>query len=556
MEDSDPFIDPLLGATVGGYTVEERIGEGGMAVVYRALDRQSGWPVALKVFQRAWAQDPKVVRRFVREARIASALKNPNTVAILDFGEAADGVLYIAMELLQGSTLREFVAARRGLPPPLAVEIASQISLSLVDAHEHGVVHRDLKPDNVFVTLAKDGTLLVKVLDYGVARVVAPDSAVPAYTVLTQIGTILGTPAYMAPEQARAEEVDARTDLYSLGVMLFEMLEGRPPFFERNPIRLLEMHKTEPAPEPESAPAPLRSLVGRLLRKSPDERPGSAAEVLGILRELNASASPAERTVREVEVLDDPRPAVAGSGDPDAEPDEVRTNPQIPKRAPAGPPASVPETRALRLGPEGVAAARPLDVGRAVPAMPPPTRPSRTGPAAAIVIVALGIAASVAIAWSQRSALGPRSVPRSTGAPSAPPSSEVRAPAPEPDPEPASEPDPEPAPEPDPATPSDGPWSGSFRTPDGFLRLTQSGDRVTGIFGRPGRMGRLWGRVEGEAIELRWTRRASDGTGEELGRGRMRRRVSPDGTMRLTVSLGSGEAVTGVASWTALPAPD
>ncbi len=208
------------------------------------------------MFQRSWAEDPKLVRRFVREARIASALKNPHTVAITDFGEAADGVLYIAMELLEGRTLRELVRARGRLSPPLAVEIAAQICLSLVDAHEHGVIHRDLKPDNVFVTLAKDGGLLVKVLDYGVARVVAPDSAVPAYTVLTQIGTILGTPAYMAPEQARAEEVDARTDLYSLGVMLYEMLEGKPPFFERNPIRLLEMHKTEPAPSASPAPRP------------------------------------------------------------------------------------------------------------------------------------------------------------------------------------------------------------------------------------------------------------------------------------------------------------
>ena len=580
-EASEPFIDPLLGATVGAYAIEERIGEGGMAVVYRARDPRAKRPIALKVFQRAWAQDPRVVRRFVREARIASTLDNPNTVAIHDFGEADGGVLYIAMELLEGRPLRELIAERKRLAPPLAAEIAAQICRSLVHAHEHGIVHRDLKPDNVYLTLGPNGELVCKVLDYGVARVVAPDSAVPAYTVLTQIGTILGTPGYMAPEQARAEEVDARTDLYSLGVMLFEMLEGRLPFFDKNPIRLLELHKTEPAPTVLDAPALLGELVGRMLAKAPDDRPSSATQVLAVLEAYLVTASPESRRLAPGDVRDERPSASPRSGAPSTGPDELETVPAVRRTPKAAPSPSVPATRSeLDAAPRlaGPAVLR-------VPATPVPPRererPSRTGPFAALAILALGVVASIAIAWSQRTPSRPRSVPsahatnetvRSTRPP---PPTPQRRPRPEqsrpeqPSPSPSADPDPAPeqpeSPVGDSAASSpvgdsaaSSPvedWSGSFRTQEGMLRLTQSGDRIIGLFGRPGRMGRLWGRVEGGAIEFRWVIRGTDGADDEQGRGRLRRVETEDGSLRMTASLGRGDSVTGLASWNIWPSP-
>ncbi|MBI2892898.1 MAG: protein kinase [Deltaproteobacteria bacterium] len=285
-DDEEPFIDPLIGRAVGSYTIEERIGEGGMCVVYRAVKRPAGRVVALKVMRRQWTDDPQTPKRFLREARISASLSNPNTVAIFDFGEAEGGTLFIAMELLAGSTLAKLLRPGASLAPAAAADIAEQVCLSLIEAHGKGIVHRDLKPENIFLETRADGTRLVKVLDYGLARVIEAGTDLQVHTVLTRIGTIMGTPAYMSPEQARGDPVDARSDLFSLGVVLYEMLTGRRPFVDKNPQRLIEKLKTEPPPplDTPGVPLGLETLVMQLLEKDPEARPASARSVCGVLR--------------------------------------------------------------------------------------------------------------------------------------------------------------------------------------------------------------------------------------------------------------------------------
>jgi serine/threonine protein kinase len=213
-------VGDLSGAKLGRYEITQRIGAGGMGVVYRARDTRLNRDVALKVLPADSVADPERKRRFVQEARAASALNHPNIVSVFDIDEA-DGVEFITMECLAGKTLAEMVKGKR-LPFRNAVGYSIQIADALAAAHASGIVHRDLKPGNVMITA--EGR--VKVLDFGLAKLRAGENASDS----TAAGVVAGTPAYMSPEQAEGKKVDARSDICSFGAVLYEMLSGRPAF--------------------------------------------------------------------------------------------------------------------------------------------------------------------------------------------------------------------------------------------------------------------------------------------------------------------------------------
>lgn len=272
----------LVGRKVAGrFEVKELLGAGGMGSVYLAIQEPVGRRIALKVLNDELNRDSESVSRFRREAKAASLLKNPHTVTLYDFGQDEDGLLFLAMELLEGETLSDRLKRVDRLEWQNVLEFARQITESLSEAHQAGIVHRDLKPDNIFITHNGSQRERLKVLDFGIARLL---KSVEGTESLTQKGIIFGTPGYMSPEQAKGIEVDSRADLYALGVILYELLSGSPPFTSESIVMLLSQHITE-EPEPlherePSVPKPVSDLVMRLLEKEPDARAQSAQELL------------------------------------------------------------------------------------------------------------------------------------------------------------------------------------------------------------------------------------------------------------------------------------
>jgi serine/threonine-protein kinase len=230
---ANPHTDPLLGATINDrFKVLSLIAKGGMGRVYRAEQSPLGRIVALKVLHPNYSgeEDPEFSRRFTLEASVVSRLKHPNTVTVYDYGETAAGVLFMAMELLEGRTLHRLIREEGALDPARATHIALQIARSLREAHGQGVIHRDLKPANVFLIHHDDDIDFVKVLDFGLVKNL--DEAEGES--LTKTGLFMGSPKYMAPEQIRGDRCTPATDVYALGVMLFEMLAGKVPFERTN----------------------------------------------------------------------------------------------------------------------------------------------------------------------------------------------------------------------------------------------------------------------------------------------------------------------------------
>jgi len=256
------------GERIAHFVVVEKIGEGGMGVVYKANDQQLGRTVALKVLPPEYVGDAERKRRFAREARAAAAITHPNIAAVYEVGDA-DGVTYIAMELIAGSTLREHIARR--LDVREAVRVALAIARALTKAHAKGIVHRDLKPDNVMIS--EDGE--VKVLDFGLAKL-DTRALIEEQDTVTMEGHVMGTFGYMSPEQATAGSVDARTDIFALGVMLFEMLTGERPFHGKRPLDVLVALSTTGPPAASArnpdVPPELDQLIGRCLAKEPADR--------------------------------------------------------------------------------------------------------------------------------------------------------------------------------------------------------------------------------------------------------------------------------------------
>jgi hypothetical protein len=298
----DTFREPdLIGKLVADrFEVVERVGEGGMGVVYRARQRGMDRDVAIKVLHRAMTANLTVVRRFKLEALAVSKLRHPNTIQIFDFGTTDDEQLYLAMEFLQGVSLHRLLSKERVLPVERALRIAGQIGKSLREAHAKGIVHRDLKPDNIFLTVVGEEADFVKVLDFGVAKLREGDKAEGT---LTKAGSIFGTPRYMSPEQSVSASVDARSDLYAIGVILYEMLMGRVPFDGDNTLGILIQHVQEP-PSPFRVvrpdlvvPSDVELLVMRLLAKTPEQRPQSAEALVRDLEELGKRLDPLFRKV-------------------------------------------------------------------------------------------------------------------------------------------------------------------------------------------------------------------------------------------------------------------
>jgi serine/threonine-protein kinase len=269
----DPKVVLARGTEVAGYVIDGLIGHGGMGQVYSAVHAVIGKRAAVKVLLPKYASDPTTVERFVKEARAANQIGHRNIVDVFAFGQLEDGRPFMVMELLSGQSLGDRVDAGP-LPVAEVLPIVAQIASALAAAHAKGIIHRDLKPDNVFLADVGEGPPQVKLLDFGIAKLIADDTA---QTIKTQTGMMMGTPAYMAPEQARGKDIDERVDVYSLGAMMYEMVVGELPFPHDNVVDMLFSHASAPPPRPSEkiagVPVAIDDLVVALMAKLPADRP-------------------------------------------------------------------------------------------------------------------------------------------------------------------------------------------------------------------------------------------------------------------------------------------
>ncbi|MBP9114664.1 MAG: serine/threonine protein kinase, partial [Polyangiaceae bacterium] len=276
-------VDPWIGRVIGDrYRVEKRIGDGSSGTVYLAEHVTLNEKVAVKILHPSLSQSPELLQRFEREAKAAAKMRHPNVVAAIDFGQEPDGTFYLVLEYVEGTTLRDAIEA--GMFDPLrATQCLRQIAMALERAHGMGVVHRDLKPENVVLSRTPEGEEVSKVLDFGIAKV--PHLFGSQGKVSTQRGMIYGTPEYMAPEQALGQEVEARADLYALGVIAYELYVGKRPFDDENKVALLGKHITATIPpfldrNPMLRLPPLvEPLVRSLLAKNLNDRASDAKSV-------------------------------------------------------------------------------------------------------------------------------------------------------------------------------------------------------------------------------------------------------------------------------------
>lgn len=318
METENESVPPILGRLLDDrYLLDEVVARGGMATVYRATDTRLDRRVAVKVMHRALAEDPEFVARFTREARATARVVAPEVVAVYDQGtDASTGLAYLVMEHVQGTTLRALLQERGALPPHRAVALLLPVLRALAAAHAAGLVHRDVKPENVL--LADDGR--VKVVDFGLAR------AVETSTLTQTAGLLIGTVAYLAPEQVETGAADARSDVYAAGVLLWELLTGTPPYAGETPISVAYKHVHEDVPAPSTLvgaiPPALDDLVVRATRRDPDARPADGAAFLAALEQVAATLPSADQPTLVVPRR--PAPAApAGQGKP-AEPKAAR----------------------------------------------------------------------------------------------------------------------------------------------------------------------------------------------------------------------------------------
>ncbi len=297
MQPSDDAAELSPGTEVGGYVVEAKIGEGGMGVVYGAHHPRIGKRVAIKVLSPAFCGDPATVERFEQEARLVNEIRHPNIVDVFQFGELADGRSFFVMEWLEGESLSARLE-KGPMPPREAIDVLDAMCDALEAAHEKGVIHRDLKSDNVFIVPVRKEKR-VKLLDFGLAKLDTgrndPDSIHK-----TKDGIVVGTPAYMSPEQARGKKVDHRTDIYALGCLAYKMVTGTLPFNADNAMDLIVKQLNDAPPSPTKlaprTPAPLSRVIQRMMSKAPEDRP-TLAEIRKVLAELRAptAAAPAKK---------------------------------------------------------------------------------------------------------------------------------------------------------------------------------------------------------------------------------------------------------------------
>jgi tRNA A-37 threonylcarbamoyl transferase component Bud32 len=284
-------LDKLIGRTLNNrYLVLRKIGEGGFGAVFEGTQVATGREVALKILHPHNVSDSTVVARFRREAEACSRLRNAHTVTIYDFDETPDGILYLVMELVRGRSLQQVQKSEGPLPPARSLNILNQIADALGEAHEQGLVHRDMKPENVMVE-SRDGEDFVKVLDFGIAKIISGDAAKKG-PALTAFGQTVGTLEFMSPEQLRGQALDGRSDIYAIGIMAYEMLTGELPFGEiKAPTDIIHFHlqQTPPPPSrmrPEARiPAAVDELVLRMVAKSASDRHADAVALRANLEE-------------------------------------------------------------------------------------------------------------------------------------------------------------------------------------------------------------------------------------------------------------------------------
>ncbi|MBI3184364.1 MAG: serine/threonine protein kinase [Myxococcales bacterium] len=281
--------EDLVGKKLGEYQVKRRVGHGGLGIVYEAVQPVIGKRVAIKVLRHEFATDLQQVRRLLDEARVVNAIGHRSIVDIFGIGQVpSDRRHYIVMEFLEGRSLEELIETEGALSPDFAVELLEEILAGLSAAHTAGVVHRDIKASNVHLVRQADGSRYVKLLDFGMAKQVGTR---PLDKRSTQELHVMGTPDYMAPEQAKGEPTTAQSDLYALGVLSFQMLTGQLPFSAPSAVELMTAHVQQPPPRPSTLapgiPHELEELVLRLMAKDPQERPATAEAVRGELRRIS-----------------------------------------------------------------------------------------------------------------------------------------------------------------------------------------------------------------------------------------------------------------------------
>jgi serine/threonine-protein kinase len=306
------------------YHIEKKLGEGGMGTVYLGEHVKMGRKSAIKVMAKSLASDTEAVARFNREAANAARIAHPNVCAVYDFGETADGTIYLAMEYIRGESLNEVLAREGPLPPARATHILEQIGAALEAAHELGIVHRDLKPDNIMVTVGRDGTDVVKVVDFGIAKATRGEEGQK----VTRTGLVVGTPEYMSPEQLSGDVLDGRSDIYSLGLVLYRMLTGILPFEADSAQEMMMKRLTDrPLPLAQAAPgagfpAALQQALDRALERMPADRYGSVGELVreaaAALRQLPAGTGGvgSEAATELVDSAGLARTRISGSGGP------------------------------------------------------------------------------------------------------------------------------------------------------------------------------------------------------------------------------------------------
>jgi serine/threonine-protein kinase len=287
--ETNPEFDAMtmLGRVVGGrYRLEEVLGQGAMGAVYRGVQLALAKPYAIKVLLPSLTNDPQFVGRFQQEARIAAAIRHPGLVEVFDYG-VEDGIAFYVMELLQGQTLSDYVGEDRVLAPEETVRIVAEAADAVTAAHDRGVIHRDLKPGNIFLARGDACRPLVKVLDFGVSKAAVFSAAAGAPT--TMSGWVCGTPAFMSPEQTGRGVADGRSDIYSLGVVLYRLLSGKVPFQAAEAVVVMYQHLERPVPPLDlrpghEVPRTLQDVVYRALAKRPKDRFGSMREFAQVLR--------------------------------------------------------------------------------------------------------------------------------------------------------------------------------------------------------------------------------------------------------------------------------